>query len=205
MRLVGLVDYGGGNVTSVRNALTYLAIPFLQTVVPDQLDQVTHIILPGVGSFGSVMDRIERTRFLDKLTDQVVVRKKPFLGICVGMQILAAVGDEFGEHAGLGFIDGRVTRIDTGEQGLTLPHVGWNEVRTISKSVLFRHLGERPNFYFVHSYHLETADKQMIIGTCSYGKELVAAVENENVFGVQFHPEKSQVEGLQLLKNFVSL
>lgn len=200
--MVGILDYGGGNVSSVFNALEYLQIAVEIISAPQQMKKVSHIILPGVGAFRSVMDKMAKTGFIDELREEVVVDKKPFLGICVGMQVLASIGTEFEESEGLGLISGTVERIDAETHGLRLPHIGWNHLSIERESTLFHGMDAEPIFYFVHSYHFVPKNSSATVASCEYGERVVAAVEADNLFGVQFHPEKSQYDGLKLLRNF---
>jgi len=203
---IGLIDYGAGNFASVRNALEHLAIELVEVREPDALQGTTHVILPGVGAFASAMNRLEELGLVEALAEHVLAQQKPFLGICVGMQVLASEGREFGVHPGLGFIDGVVDMIELPEgSGLGLPHIGWNELEVRQRSPLFDGMDGTPIFYFVHSYQLIPSDPEAIIATCNYGGLVVAAVRKGNVFGVQFHPEKSQHHGLQLLANFAAI
>lgn len=205
MGKVGLIDYGAGNFASVKNALLRLGREVVEVREPSALGSVSHIILPGVGAFAAAMSKVESLGIADALREHVAVKGKPYLGICVGMQILADAGYEFGEHGGLGFIHGRVDRMDAAAHGLRLPHIGWNDLDVKRRSPLFEGMEERPIFYFVHSYMFHASDEGSVAATCGYGSEVTAAVSRDNVFGVQFHPEKSQRDGLRLLGNFASL
>lgn len=204
MPRIGIIDYGSGNFGSVWNAHRYLGLEAEAVTHPSQLESVSHILLPGVGSFGRAMERLGAMGIPEALGRHVMEKGKPFLGVCVGMQVLAGLGMEFGEHAGLGFIPGKVVRIEPGE-GLPVPHMGWNEVQLPSPSPLFAGMPERPSFYFVHSYHLLPEDPSHVSAYCEYGGRLSAAASRGNVHGVQFHPEKSQEDGLRLLRNFAAL
>ena len=204
MPTIGLIDYGAGNFTSVRNALEYLNLTFIEVREAGEFKKATHLILPGVGAFASAMRKLEALKMIDHLQENVLIERKPFLGICVGMQILASLGQEFGTHSGLGFIQGTVEKIDADVYGLPLPHIGWNKLNLPRSCSLFAHMSQEPVFYFVHSYHLLPVARNVVVATCQYGVEVVAAVEKENIYGVQFHPEKSQNVGLQLLRNFIS-
>lgn len=204
MATIGIIDYGSGNFGSVWNAHRYLGLPAVAVTRPEDFGSATHILLPGVGAFGRAMERLGGMGILGEMRRQVDAMGKPFLGVCVGMQILATVGLEFGEHQGLDYIPGKVARIEPAG-GLPVPHMGWNEVETRAASPLFRNLPERPSFYFVHSYQFLPADPACVAADCEYGGRVVAAVSRGNVHGVQFHPEKSQDDGLQLLRNFAAL
>lgn len=205
-RKIGLINYGAGNFTSVFNAFKFLEIEAIEINVPDQFNEVSHIVLPGVGAFAAAVRKLEALKLLDAIKEHILIQKKFFLGICVGMQILADVGLEFEKYAGLGVISGKVDKINTSNGGLKLPHIGWNEVHVTDKACyLFNDMPERPIFYFVHSYCFRPQHLDKILATCNYGEEITAAIGENNIFGVQFHPEKSQHNGLQLLNNFASL
>ena len=163
-------------------------------------------ILPGVGAYAAAMTKVESLSIIESLTEQVRIRKKPFLGICVGMQLLSNVGKEFVEYPGLGYIAGSVEKLKTEPYDLPLPHIGWNNLHIEKNgSLLFKDMAEEPHFYFVHSYHFIPEEPNVISATCDYGCTFAAAIEQDNIFGVQFHPEKSQYDGLQLLKNFAAI
>jgi glutamine amidotransferase len=205
MARIGLIDYGFGNFSSVRHALDYLQLDVIAVCNAAQFDETTHLILPGVGAFAAGMHKLIEGNLIDALREQVLIKKKPFLGICLGMQVLASTGREFESCPGLGFIQGSVEMIGSGKFGLRVPHIGWNAVKFLRPSPIFKRMSETPSFYFLHSYHLSPVDKDVITATCEYGEEVVAALQVDNIYGVQFHPEKSQHDGLQLLKNFASL
>jgi imidazole glycerol phosphate synthase glutamine amidotransferase subunit len=199
---IGIIDYGMGNLLSVKNALQAVGAEVRLATRGEDLSDVHGIVLPGVGSFGSGMQGLRERGFVDALEREVRERRKPMLGICLGMQLLADRGNEGGEHRGLCWIDGTVARLDVGS-GLRVPHIGWNDVQ--GRGALFAGIPDRASFYFVHSFHLVPASQGAVYGTTEYGVEFVSAIEHENIYGVQFHPEKSHKHGLALLKNFVSL
>lgn len=196
-----IIDYGLGNVGSVKNALDYLRIENIISGSPSTIDRSTHIILPGVGTFGEGVGNL-RKRGLEKvLKEQVLKKGKPFLGVCLGMQLLAEIGEEDGLHSGLGWIKGRVIKIKS--KKLPLPHIGWNDVRILKKNSLFNET--EPNiFYFVHSFALKASNRSDVAATCEYGEIFCAAIERDNIFGVQFHPERSQKSGLKIYENFLN-
>jgi glutamine amidotransferase len=199
---VCILDYGSGNVRSVANLLQFLKV---QHVVSNEIRQIvgaSHLVLPGVGAFGAAMQRIRERIPLDDVSEIVLVRKKPFLGICVGMQVLADVGEEFGKHAGLGWVPGYVRRFR--DEGLPVPHVGWNEVHATRGGTLLGEY-ERLDFYFVHSYLFVPKMIGDVEATTSYGEDFPSIIRRGNVLGVQFHPEKSQKAGMLLLQNFLRL
>lgn len=201
--MIAVVDYGMGNVGSAVNAMRHVGAECKLTADPADLERATHIILPGVGAFPDGMAELRARGLVSVLEREVLTKKKPFLGICLGMQLLADGGDESGGAEGLGWIHGRTKRLPVDERSVRLPHIGWNDV-SFGNSSLFAGIASH-DFYFVHSFALVPQDPQVVIGTCNYGVDFAAAVASGNVYGVQFHPEKSQKSGLRLLQNFISL
>ncbi len=201
---VGLIDYGAGNQASVRNALEHIGASPVMVAAPGDFDRATHLVLPGVGAFSTAMAQLEQRGLVEALRLHAGAEGKPLLGVCVGMQILARVGYEFEAREGLGLINATVRTIDVSATGHRLPHIGWNEVTVTRDCPLFDDM-RQPTFYFAHSYACEPDDDADAVATCDYGAGVVAVVQKDNVFGVQFHPEKSQHDGLQLLRNFVRL
>ncbi len=200
--MIVIVDYGMGNLFSVKNALESLGVEVVISRNPEDLKRSDRIILPGVGAFPDGMKNLKESGIIPALEEEVLRKKKPFLGICLGMQLLGSVGEEYKETAGLGWLPGRVRRFQTDKKQFCIPHVGWNEVAA-KDNHLFKGL-PNPIFYFVHSYHLVPEDLSAVIATCDYGEIFAAAVQKENIFGVQFHPEKSQKDGLKVLENFLN-
>lgn len=200
--MVVIVDYGMGNLFSVENALKYLGADVKISNNLDDIKNAERIILPGVGSFSDGMKNLNSLGFLDGLKEEVLRNKKPFLGICLGMQLLADEGEENGITKGLGWLPGRVRRFKVDEKKYRVPHVGWNDVAVSGDGALFKGI-QNPVFYFVHSYHLVPEDPADVIAHCDYGEKFAAAVRRGNIFGTQFHPEKSQKNGLKLLENFL--
>jgi len=205
MATIGLIDYGAGNFTSVLNAFARLGIDTVPISTPAGLGEADRLVLPGVGAFKTAVDRLEVHSLVDALRTHVLENRKLLLGICVGMQILADVGHEFGATSGLGYVPGMCEMIPGAERGLRVPHMGWNEVTFLKSSPLFEGIGNGDTFYFVHSYHLNPADPGDVLATTEYGGAITAAVGRDNVLGVQFHPEKSQNNGLRVLRNFASM
>ena len=205
MTRVAIVDYGMGNLDSVARAVEECGgVPVVTGRAAD-IGSANRIILPGVGAFPDGMRNLKE-RSLDKiLHEQVAGKGIPLLGICLGMQLLATRGWEGGETAGLGWIDGEVRRLQPGEGNTRIPHVGWNEVFAIRESPLFRGIPEGKDFYFVHSYHFLCDDDRDVLARTPYCGGFVSAIGRGSVFGVQFHPEKSQRAGFQVLRNFLGV
>jgi glutamine amidotransferase len=206
MTQVCILDYGSGNVKSVFNLFSTLAEHVKISNEAEDIIAATHIILPGVGAFAASMRRINEKLPLALLREQVIEQKKPFLGICVGMQVLMETGFEFGEWPGLGWLPGKVEKIDSGD--LPLPHIGWNNI-VLAKdkplSPLLNGLESEPDFYFVHSFRVLPGDAVQQQASTEYGPEFCSVIVKDNIHGVQFHPEKSQRAGIRLAKNFLAL
>jgi glutamine amidotransferase len=205
MKRVAIVDYGMCNLDSVRRAFEECSgAPFV-TDEPTDLADADLIVLPGVGAFPDAMANL-RGRSLDKaLDDEVLGNRVPFLGICLGMQLLATTGHEGGETAGLGWIDADVCRLRPTPEDTRVPHVGWNEVVPARETPLFDDMPQASDFYFVHSYHVECHDDTDVVATTPYCGGFVSAIQRENIFAVQFHPEKSQERGFEVLRRFLAL
>ena len=198
-----VVDYRMGNIQSLINALKYIEVlpEFLSD--PRKLKNFTHIILPGVGSAVEAYRRLKKLEFIEYLKESVYERDSKLLGICVGMQVLGQSTEEDGGSEGLNFIDNKILKLPTNlDQKMKVPHVGFNEVVKSAPSKLLRDVGEHADFYFVHSYGMEVLSKDYETGITNYSDSFVSVIENENIFGTQFHPEKSQTNGLKLLSNF---
>jgi len=198
---VCIIDYGSGNVKSVYNVLKYLGYDTVVSNEKSAIEDSSHLILPGVGSFGSAMNKIVSKVPLDCLEYNVLNNSKPFLGICVGMQVLADEGNEFGKFEGLGWIGGTVNKLSCGK--LAIPHVGWNNIHIKDSSPIFEKLKDHKDFYFVHSYAFNVKDKKHILASTEYGEKFASIVYKNNIYGFQFHPEKSQRAGQLLLSNFM--
>lgn len=203
--MIVIANYGLGNIQAIANIYKRLNIPATIATGPEALRGAARIILPGVGSFDWAMARLETSGMRPVLDDLVLNQKRPVLGICVGMQMLARRSDE-GERAGLAWIDGDVRKFNppATEGRAYLPHMGWNDVTPVNGSGLFRDLSSA-RFYFLHSYYFEAARRQDVLSVTDYFGEFASSVHHGNVFGVQFHPEKSHQWGIQLLKNFAEL
>lgn len=211
--VTALIDYGSGNLASAAKALARAAgdrAEIVTTADPDTVRAAERIVLPGVGAFADCMTGLKAVPgMVDVLREKVLKQGAPFLGICVGMQLLATEGVEFGHHAGLGWIAGQVVKITpnrfpANEPPLKIPHMGWNELNVVQDHPLLKDVGEGAHAYFVHSFELKPALPEDLIATTDYGGPLTAMVGNENVVGTQFHPEKSQAVGLTILSNFLN-
>lgn len=196
--MIGIIDYGRGNISSVETALDQGGFANTTTDQLCILEKCDGLILPGVGAFKDGMEDLRRRRLVPFL-QEMAKQGKPILGICLGLHLLFEVGEEDGETEGLGILGGRVIRLET---SLKIPHIGWNELEIKRSSPLFEGISDGDTFYFVHSYQAQPIDPSIITATCDYGQEIVAAIGKDNVYGVQFHPEKSSTMGLRLLQNF---
>ena len=206
---VTIVDYKSGNISSVINSFQAVAEDNININVTEDLNLIKSsdkIVLPGQGSFKSCIDALNNiSGLVDTLKDFALVNKKPLLGICVGLQMFADVGYEEAETKGLGWISGKVSKIDNQNGKYKLPHIGWNEIEFMKNSKIFNGIENKSHMYFVHSYEFIPEDKSVISATVDYSTKVVCSIEKENLFGTQFHPEKSDKLGLQIIKNFVNL
>ena len=206
---VTIVDYQSGNISSVINSFTEVTKGKVNLEVTSDLKKIKFsdkIVLPGQGSFKSCVDSLNSINGLvDTLKEFAITNKKPLLGICVGLQMFADVGYEEVETKGLGWISGKVSRIDNQNRKFKLPHIGWNEIEIQKKSKIFKDIKNKSHMYFVHSYEFIPTDKSVISATTNYSTKIVCAVERDNLFGTQFHPEKSDKTGLHIIQNFIKL
>ena len=200
--MIAIIDYDAGNIKSVEKALLSMGEPPVLTRDPEVILQADHIILPGVGSFGAAMENLNKFGLIDVI-HEAINRKIPFLGICLGLQLLFESSEETPGVAGLGILKGKIVRIPEGP-GLKIPHMGWNSLNVSEGASLFKGLEKEPYVYFVHSYYLQAKDPKIVAATTEYGVTIHASVEKENVFACQFHPEKSSKTGLAILKNFLA-
>ncbi len=202
--MLAVVDYGAGNLRSVLHALNHLGAGDMRLVQkPHELEGASKIILPGVGAFGAAMAQMRAQELIEPLKEALAAGI-PYLGICVGMQMLFEIGEEMGRHEGFGILGGSVLRFPHFSDR-KVPHMGWNRLNIKYESELLANLGERDYVYFVHSYYCAPTDPDIILASVDYGIEFAAIVQRENIYGVQFHPEKSQNIGLQILTNFLQL
>jgi glutamine amidotransferase len=206
---VTIVDYNSGNISSVINSFKEVAKEKVNIEVTADLNKIKSsdkIVLPGQGSFKSCVDALNKIEGLtDILNDFAIVDKKPLLGICVGLQMFADIGYEETETKGLGWISGKVSKIDNQNGKFKLPHIGWNQINIVKESKIFRNIENNSHMYFVHSYEFIPNDKNVISATTDYSSNIVCSVEKENIFGTQFHPEKSDKIGLKIISNFINL
>jgi len=206
---VTIVDYQSGNISSVINSFTEVAKGKVNLKVTSDIKKIKSsdkIVLPGQGSFKSCVDSLNTINGLvDSLKDFAITNQKPLLGICVGLQMFADVGYEDAETKGLGWIPGKVSKIDNQNGKFKLPHIGWNEIEIHKESKIFKNIKNKSHMYFVHSYEFIPEDKSVISATTDYSSKIVCSVERDNLFGTQFHPEKSDKTGLKIIDNFLKL
>ena len=206
---VTIVDYQSGNISSVINSFTEVAKGKVNLEVTSDIKKIKSsdkIVLPGQGSFKSCVDSLNSINGLvDSLKETAMTNKKPLLGICVGLQMFADIGYEEEETKGLGWIPGKVSKINNQKGKFKLPHIGWNEIEIKKESKLFKDIKNKSHMYFVHSYEFIPEDKSVISATTDYSSKIVCSIERDNLFGTQFHPEKSDKTGLQIIKNFIDL
>ena len=203
INMVAIIDYDAGNIKSVEKALHYLGEEAVITRDRDTILWADRVILPGVGAFGDAMEKL-RTYELDKVIQEVVGQNTPFLGICLGLQLLFESSEESEGVEGLGILKGKVVRLPE-ESDLKIPHIGWNSLKYPNPGRLFTGIAEDSYVYFVHSYYLQAKDSSIVTATTEYGTLIHASVEQGNVFACQFHPEKSSEVGMQILKNFLTI
>ena len=206
---VTIVDYNSGNISSVINSFTEVAKDKVNIEVTSDLNKIKSsdkVVLPGQGSFKSCVDALNNINGLvDTLNDFAINKKKPLLGICVGLQMFADIGYEETETKGLGWISGKVSRIDNKNGSYKLPHIGWNQINILKESKIFKDIENNSHVYFVHSYEFIPKDKSFVSATTDYSSNIVCSVEKDNIFGTQFHPEKSDKTGLKIINNFINL
>ena len=206
---VTIVDYKSGNISSVINSFREVAkekVNIEVTSAPNKIKSSDKVVLPGQGSFKSCVEALKNIDGLsDTLNEFTIINKKPLLGICVGLQMFAEIGYEETETKGLGWISGKVSKIDNQDGKFKLPHIGWNEITIVKDSKIFKDIENNSHMYFVHSYEFVPNDKKVISATTDYSSNIVCSVEKENIFGTQFHPEKSDRLGLKIIDNFINL
>ena len=198
---VAIIDYEMGNLRSVQKAIEAIGSSATITRSPQVIDDASHVVLPGVGAFGDCMRNLERFGLVSSIR-KTIKKGKPFLGICLGLQLLFTESEEFGAHPGLDILSGRVVRFRSTEASMKIPHMGWNQIRFTNSMPLFRDIPDGAYVYFVHSYYVEPSDPDIIGTTTDYGTSFASGIWKDNLFACQFHPEKSQRWGMQILKNF---
>lgn len=201
--MIAIIDYDAGNIRSVEKALAFLGEKPMVTRDPAEILGADGVILPGVGAFGDAMQKL-KTYGLDETVRTCVDKRMPFLGICLGLQLLFEGSEESPGVEGLHILEGKIVKIPS-EGGLKVPHIGWNDLQFPNKGRLFENLSGNPYVYFVHSYYLQAADESIVTATADYGVQIHASVEKDNLFACQFHPEKSSDVGMQILKNFIKV
>jgi glutamine amidotransferase len=206
---VTIVDYNSGNISSVINSFREVAKDKINLEVTSDLKKIKSsdkVVLPGQGSFKSCVEDLNSVNGLVEILNEfAIINKKPLLGICVGLQMFADTGYEETETKGLGWIAGKVSKIDNQNGKYKLPHIGWNEINIVKDSKIFKDIKNKSHMYFVHSYELIPDDKNVITATTDYSSNIICSVEKENIFGTQFHPEKSDKIGLKIINNFINL
>ncbi len=201
--MIAIIDYDAGNIKSVEKALEYLQADYILTKDPSALMAADHVILPGVGAFGDAMDKL-RSSGLVPVINRIIQAGTPFLGVCLGLQLLFEESEEAPGILGLGILKGRILKISR-EEGLKIPQIGWNSLQFPNRGRLFEGIDENSFVYFVHSYYLKADDPSIVTATCEYGVTVHASVESGNIFACQFHPEKSSETGLSILRNFIAV
>ena len=201
MKIIGIVDYGMGNLRSVSKAFEYLGYKTKIIQSKDEIKSITHLVLPGVGAFKDAIANLEKIKLKEEII-KFIESKKPFLGICLGYQILFSISEEFGLHKGFDILKGRVKKFPN---LIKIPHMGWNKIYIISNSPIFKEIPDESYFYFNHSFYVDVEDKNIISSLTDYGVKFASSISYENIFAVQFHPEKSQKLGLKLLNNFAKI
>ena len=206
---ITIVDYNSGNISSVINSFNEVAKDKVKIEVTSDINKIKSsdkVVLPGQGSFKSCVDGLKNiSGLIDTLNEFAIYNKKPLLGICVGLQMFADIGYEETETKGLGWISGKVSKIDNQNGKYKLPHIGWNQIKIVKDSKILQDIEKNSHMYFVHSYEFIPEDKNVISATTEYSSNIVCSIEKENIFGTQFHPEKSDKKGLKLIENFIKL
>jgi len=208
--MIAVIDYGMGNLRSVQKALEFVGAKVIVTHDPDLILNANSVVLPGVGAFKDCMANLKKLKLVDPIR-KFIDGGKPFLGICLGLQVLFEESEEYGPVAGLGILPGKVVKFPGGSsetkngRPIKIPHMGWNQIKVKKNVPLFRGVGDAPYFYFVHSYYVVPEDQNMIATVTNYGVEFVSGIQHKNIYAFQFHPEKSQTLGLSILERFSNL
>lgn len=205
--MIGIINYGSGNIQAILNIYKKLNIHAFIAYTSDEITKAEKLILPGVGAFDETMEKLVSSGLIESLNKQVLEKKIPVLGICVGMQVMAKTSEE-GEREGLGWFDAKVKKLNSRNKdgdAVLLPHMGWNSIQQVMKNSLFSGIDPERGFYFVHSYHFVCSNKNDVLARTQYEDGIISAVSKENIFATQFHPEKSHFNGIQVFKNFSDL
>ncbi|MBC7381841.1 MAG: imidazole glycerol phosphate synthase subunit HisH [Bacteroidia bacterium] len=202
--MIGIVDYGMGNLLSVYSAFDYLGADVTICKHPEDLKDVDKIVIPGVGAFKDCIGKLKSENFQEALNEHVLNKAKPTLGICLGMQVMAKKSYEGGEYEGLGWFDADVVRLHPSDPSLRIPNIGWNEIDFKNDVVVFKGVPQKSDLYLVHSYYMKCNSQLDVVATYQYGQTVTAAVMKNNIIATQFHPEKSQDHGLKILENFIN-
>tara|TARA_R100000908_G_scaffold65387_1_gene55380 strand:- start:10965 stop:11582 length:618 start_codon:yes stop_codon:yes gene_type:complete len=205
--LIGIINYGSGNIQAILNIYKKLNIHAFVANTSEEITKAEKLILPGVGAFDETMEKLVSSGLIESLNKQVLEKKVPVLGICVGMQVMAKKSDE-GEREGLGWFDAEVKKLEPKNkdgEAVLLPHMGWNSVRQMKNNSLFNYIDPERGFYFLHSYHFVCSKEGDVLAKTNYGNTVTSAVSQDKIFGTQFHPEKSHINGIQIFKNFSEL
>lgn len=205
MKKICIIDYGLGNLASVHNAFYNLNPSVKISSLHNDITDATHLVLPGVGNFNAGIDGLKKKNLINIINNEVLIKKKPILGICLGMQLFCNFSEECEGKSGLNLIEANLLKISDKNKKFKVPHIGWNEVEFVEKSRLFKKIKKNSSFYFVHSYHLVPKNYSIVSGTCYHGDKIVVSIEKNNIYGTQFHPEKSDEVGTQLLANFLEI
>lgn len=201
---IGIIDHGMGNILSVLNAIEYLGYEGFLIKTQKDFSKVDKFILPGVGAFSDCMKNLVDKNFINILNKEIIENKRPILGICLGMQVMAKYSNEGTGAMGLGWFDAEVIKIETNLKELKVPHIGWNNLEFNTSSILFKNIPQNSSFYFVHSFYMNCFNSNDVVATVHYGTNITAAIQKENIVATQFHPEKSQEIGLRVLENYIS-
>jgi glutamine amidotransferase len=197
-----ILDYGSGNQKSVYNMIAFIGHEPQVSSDINVIKDSDYIILPGVGSYGGLMEKLKKKNLIEILNSQIIYKKKLYLGICVGMQIMSTTGEEFEQNMGLGWIPGVVRKLKA--KNVILPHIGWNNIEIKKKKKIFNDINDSSNFYFLNSFCFDPDDTNHVLATTDYGEKFASIVQKDNLFGFQFHPEKSQLAGIKIINNFLN-
>jgi len=203
--MIVIVDYKICNVRSVAKAFEHLGYDVVVSSKKEDIVASERIVLPGVGAYQTGMENLNKLGLVDVLCNEVVIKKKPFLGICLGMQLIVKMGYEGGAYKGLGWINGECVRLNTDKYNIRIPHMGWNDVKVHNNNSILTGIEEIPCYYFCHSYHVVCKEDVQVLATCEYGERFSCAISYDNIYAVQFHPEKSFDNGFKILQNFIAI